>query len=341
MFLYDQTCVNNCISTQNLRALSKPFCLGFLKLSFCWQAIEWLCLTCQVQRASMPSHAESQDQAKKVAPVPKKKEQDVQESAQEKQNAEEATRAGQTTHVVGRKEPTDVTPQELRQPKISQQVKSDKPHQEESGFFGFGFSGARSRSPSPQPAVSTVSGKFLGFGSSFLSTSSNLISTTVQDEPSTTPPTSRKDSSVLETTPPPGSRKGSTVSQSLFNNNTTSPSSRKGSETMQGSQKAQPSKDTKQSIGQKQEEKTPSLQQATEPSNKVKEDKLETPISKPLPKVCPLCKVELKKDQYNSCTECKNIVCNLCGFNPMPHENEVRKYHKKYQVSMNGYCKPL
>lgn len=274
----------------------------------------------------MPSHAEPQDQAKKVAPVPKKKEQDVQESAQKKQNAEEATRTGQNTDVLGRKEPTDVTPQELSQPKISQQVKSDKPHQEESGFFGFGFGGARSSSPSPQPAVSAVSGKVLGFGSSFLSTSSNLISSTFQDEPSTTPPTSRKGSSVSETTPPPGSRKGSTVSQSLFNNNTTSPSSRKGSETIQGSQKAQPSKDTK-SIGQKQEEKTPSLQQATEPSNKVKEDKLETPISKPLPKVCPLCKVELKKDQYNNCTECKNIVCNLCGFNPMPHENEVRKYH--------------
>lgn len=275
----------------------------------------------------MPSHAEPQDQAKKVAPVPKKKEQDVPESVQKKQNVEEATRTGQKTAVIGGKEPTDVTPQEFSQQKILQQVKSDKPHQEESGFFGFGFGGARSRSPSPQPAVSAVSGKVLGFGSSFLSTASNLISSAVQDEPSTTPPTSRKGSSVSETTPPPGSRKGSTVSQSLFNNNTTYPSSRKGSETTQGSQKAQLSKDTKQSTGQKQEEKTPSLQQAKEPSNTVKEDKSETHISKPLPKVCPLCKVELKKDQYNSCTECKNIVCNLCGFNPMPHENEVRKYH--------------
>ncbi len=271
----------------------------------------------------MPSHAEPQDQAKKVSPVPKKKEQDVPESVQKKQNVEEATRTGQKTAVIGGKEPTDVTPQEFSQPKILQQVKSDKPHQEESGFFGFGFGGARSRSPSPQPAVSAVSGKVLGFGSSFLSTASNLISSAVQDEPSTTPPTSRKGSSVSETTPPPGSRKGSTVSQSLFNNNTTYPSSRKVSETTQGSQKAQPSKDTKQSIGQKQEEKTPSLQQAKEPSNTVKEDKSETHISM----VCPLCKVELKKDQYNSCTECKNIVCNLCGFNPMPHENEVRKYH--------------
>ncbi|XP_059420451.1 mucin-17-like [Carassius carassius] len=296
------------------------------------KAQEWLCLTCQVQRASVLSYAEPQDQTKKVAPVPKKKEQDVPETRQKKQNAEEATNTGQKTAVFGGKEPTDVIPQQVSQMKTSQQMKSDKPqekqskppkvepNQEESGFFGFGFGVARSRSPSPQPA-SVVSGKVLGIGSSFLSTASNLMYSAVQDEPSTTPPTSCKGSSVSETTPPSHSRKGSTVSQSLFNNNTTSPSSQKGFETTKGSQKAQPSKDTKPSTEQKQEEKTPLLQQAKEPSNTVKQAG-ETPISKPLAKVCPLCEVELKKDQYNSCTECKNIVCNLCGFNPMPHQNE-------------------
>lgn len=289
-------------------------------------------MTCQVQRASMPSSAEPQDQAKKVAPVPKKEQQNVPESMQKKQNTEEATNTGQKTAVVRGKEPTDVS----LQPKNSQQMKSDKPqekqtklppkaqpHQEESGFFGFG--GTQSRSPSPQPAVSAVPGKVLGFGSSFLSTASNLISSAVQDEPSTTPPTSRKGSSVSESTPPPSARKGSAVSLSLSNSNT-SPSPPKVSETTQGSPKAQRSKDTKHSIGQKQEEQATLLQQAKELPNKVKEDKSETPkdLSKPLPKVCPLCKVELKKDQYNSCTECKNIVCNLCGFNPIPHQNEVR-----------------
>ncbi len=63
--------------------------------------------------------------------------------------------------------------------------------EEESSFFGFGFGGTRSRSPSPLPGASSASGKVLGFGSSFLSSASNLISA-VQDEPSTTPPTSRK-----------------------------------------------------------------------------------------------------------------------------------------------------
>uniref|UniRef100_A0A8B9RTU4 Zinc finger piccolo-type domain-containing protein n=1 Tax=Accipiter nisus TaxID=211598 RepID=A0A8B9RTU4_9AVES len=49
------------------------------------------------------------------------------------------------------------------------------------------------------------------------------------------------------------------------------------------------------------------------------------------PKVsCPLCKTGLNigsKDppNFNTCTECKKVVCNLCGFNPMPHIAEVRQ----------------
>lgn len=43
---------------------------------------------------------------------------------------------------------------------------------------------------------------------------------------------------------------------------------------------------------------------------------------------CPLCKVDLnigskEPPNYNSCTECKNTVCNQCGFNPMPNVSEV------------------
>uniref|UniRef100_A0A672M3T6 Piccolo presynaptic cytomatrix protein b n=1 Tax=Sinocyclocheilus grahami TaxID=75366 RepID=A0A672M3T6_SINGR len=47
-----------------------------------------------------------------------------------------------------------------------------------------------------------------------------------------------------------------------------------------------------------------------------------------LPKSCPLCKVEIKKDlaNYNTCTECKNTVCNLCGFNPTPHQTELKEW---------------
>ncbi|XP_061768182.1 protein piccolo [Nerophis ophidion] len=42
---------------------------------------------------------------------------------------------------------------------------------------------------------------------------------------------------------------------------------------------------------------------------------------------CPLCSVELnvgssEAPNFNLCTECKKIVCNLCGFNPTPHLGE-------------------
>lgn len=45
---------------------------------------------------------------------------------------------------------------------------------------------------------------------------------------------------------------------------------------------------------------------------------------------CPLCKTDLnignKSEQpnYNSCTQCHQQVCNMCGFNPTPHLVEVR-----------------
>lgn len=38
---------------------------------------------------------------------------------------------------------------------------------------------------------------------------------------------------------------------------------------------------------------------------------------------CPLCKVELNMDSknpnFNTCTDCKSIVCNKCGFSPIPN----------------------
>ncbi|XP_041860611.1 protein bassoon [Melanotaenia boesemani] len=50
------------------------------------------------------------------------------------------------------------------------------------------------------------------------------------------------------------------------------------------------------------------------------------------PKVnCPLCKTELNigssdPPNYNSCTQCQNQVCNLCGFNPTPHLVEKKEW---------------
>lgn len=45
---------------------------------------------------------------------------------------------------------------------------------------------------------------------------------------------------------------------------------------------------------------------------------------------CPLCKTNLnvgnaaEQPNYNTCTQCHSLVCNMCGFNPTPHLVEVR-----------------
>ncbi|XP_030072538.1 protein piccolo [Microcaecilia unicolor] len=65
--------------------------------------------------------------------------------------------------------------------------------------------------------------------------------------------------------------------------------------------------------------------------SKVISGDLELPKIALTKKACPLCKTELNvgsKDppNFNTCTECKNSVCNLCGFNPTPHLIEVKEW---------------
>lgn len=166
--------------------------------------------------------------------------------------------------------------------------------QESGGFFGFG-------SPKTQPTAAkpaeSVTGKMFGFGSSIFSSASTLITSAVQDEPKTTPPTPRKMSTpsqiLVKTTPP------------------VSPKMSPAKETKPPAQKSEP----------------PQLAK-TIPSPQVTEKKVLTEPPKIKLSNCPLCKVELnmgskEPPNYNTCTECKNTVCQLCGFNPMPHTDTV------------------
>lgn len=270
---------------------------------------EWLCLTCQVQRTSGPPPAQPQPQSNKIQPAsPQKKATQDQPSPEKLQNVP----AKQDKKPPAEAKKPIITPAPNAQKSPSKPAPSPKVEQtkEESGFFSFGLGSARSRSPSPQSAVSD---KVLGFGSSFLSSASNLISSAVQDESSTKTP--------------PSSRKGSTVSQSSIKTTPTPPASRKGSEASQTTQKPKLPEEAKLITVQRQDEKKtvenkPQDEMSIEQVTNVK-------INKPalgLPKSCPLCKVDLNWDtpNYNTCTECKNTVCNLCGFNPMPHQTEVR-----------------
>lgn len=238
--------------------------------------------------------------------------------------------------------PKKAAPQQEQEKPDGAPPYSSKPA-EESGFFG------KSQSPLHQPTASAVSGKVLGFGSSFLSSASNLISSAL-DETTTSPPTSRKGSTSSQlsnkTTTPPSSRKGSSVSQT--SDKITGPtssqkesiktstllSSQKGPEDLKASSKTQLSDDKKVHPANIQEqiktdEKKSAVRAAQTTSTPVikyvppKTTKTES--TKLLPKTCPLCMVDLKLDppNYDTCTKCKKTVCTLCGFNPMPNETEV------------------
>uniref|UniRef100_A0A671SRP6 Zinc finger piccolo-type domain-containing protein n=1 Tax=Sinocyclocheilus anshuiensis TaxID=1608454 RepID=A0A671SRP6_9TELE len=260
------------------------------------QAKEWLCLNCQTQRALKGIEPPGQPTIKSQTQPSKSQKMESTHGPLEKQRTAQPTKTSPANQPASQKKEMH----EQTSAPGAKQAPSPKPLQQptakHSGFFGFsGFGGARSRSPSPQPAVSAMSGKVLGFKSSFLSSASNLISSAVQDEPSTTPPNNPQAPSVsqtsLKTSTPPMSRKGSASSQGAALSNKAPISQIK---------KAEPS------------------------SQMPKADK----GPQTLPKSCPLCKVEIKKDlaNYNTCTECKNTVCNLCGFNPTPHQTELKEW---------------
>lgn len=297
--------------------------------------MEWLCLNCHTKRASGIASMQSN----KIPPTssPQNKKTSVSEHSEKKKDLPDKTiQKGQTT--ADEKQKDEISASAAAEKQVSQQKSTlehdveksqkaskvqhspAKENQENSGFFG--ISGARSRSPSPQPAVSAVTGKVLGFGSSFFSSASNLISSAVQDEPLTTPPTFHKDSSVSQSstgssTPPPSSHKHSGVTQATI----TQEDSQKKQTDINKSQIAESKEGKKPKVTKHKEKEPPNPGEAKPEPSKVKDP------SNFLPKNCPLCKVEIKDDppNYSTCTDCKNIVCMQCGFNPAPHETKVRK----------------
>lgn len=257
------------------------------------QVSEWLCLSCQMQRAPGPPNTKTQSEVNKVPSpaLPKKNETPAAGTPQTKPsltpNAKNEKPSG-----VGKAVDKAITAESQkptapsRQPSPAKSEPSQKvePPKEESSLLGFSFSGTRSRSPSPQPDISAVSGKVLGFGSSFLSSASNLISSAVHHEPSTTPPTSRK-----------------------------------GSTTSQTSVKITPTPSTSY---KKQEEKI-----ETDSKLEIQLPNADIPLPESLGP-CPICMADIKKvpPNYTTCTECQKIVCNLCGFSPMAQKTEVRHH---------------
>ena len=261
-----------------------------------------------MQRALQASEApeqplvQSQASPKKVSPSPKPQRQIISESAGSPQRKQSMPAVNQNKDEVakgqdGQKQsspsPGQKTTQENREmsgpqkppDQTNQTGQKQIAQQESGGFFGFGGSKAQPDAAKPEESVT---GKMFGFGSSIFNSASTLI---------TTPPVSPKMAAAKDTKPP-------------------------------AVQKTE------------QEKKPEQPQQTTAPPSPSVQAKVDTAPSEPSeaaaskadPKAgqstCPLCKVGFNmgsKDppNYNTCTDCKNTVCNQCGFTSMPNETGV------------------
>lgn len=182
----------------------------------------------------------------------------------------------------------------LKTPDLGTQAPRRQSKEQESGGF-FGFGGPKSQ-PEPGKPVEPAGGKMFGFGSSIFNSASTLITSAVQDQPKTTPPVSPKMAPA----------KMSPAKE------TKSPATQKHEE-----QKKEQAQEIKGSpLGQTKVDKAPPQPGKTTTAG---------PVVKPGQSTCPLCKAQLNINtkgppNYSTCTECKNTVCNQCGFNPTPND---------------------
>ncbi|XP_034719923.1 protein piccolo isoform X3 [Etheostoma cragini] len=192
------------------------------------------------------------------------------------------------------------------------------PKQEESvagKLFG-GFGGLTETAKPPAAASQMFS-----FGSSLLSSASNLVSGE-EEKAAGSPPGSPLDSGPGSPADSgPGSPPDSPFSP---------PGSPPGSPPDSDFAPDTPTKKAPRTISVEEKGKVSAAKPGPAPASKTKES-------------CPLCKVELNvgsadTPNYSFCTECKKTVCNLCGFNPTPHlgEKEWLCLNCQTQRAMSG-----
>ncbi|XP_057179570.1 protein piccolo isoform X3 [Triplophysa rosa] len=189
-------------------------------------------------------------------------------------------------------------------------------------FSGFtGLTESAKPPPSSQSSES-VSGKMFGFGSSILSSATNLITGEEPKSPPESPPGSPPDFPVGSgAESPPGSPPDS------------------GSESPP---------DTPPAYSKDPASPKPAPAEGKELADTFsKSAKAEEPLTQVSgsdgQSCCPLCKAQLnvgsvETPNYNTCTACQKIVCNLCGFNPTPHlsENEWLCLNCQTQRALSG-----
>ena len=272
---------------------------------------EWLCLNCQVKRAAGGIEPQKAPSLVKATPAqlppqktsaPGSPQRKVSTPAAQPAKAEAAKgpgsfqqaspASGQKTPQESRKTGPQKQPDQTSQTTQKQGNVTAAPKQESGGFFGFGGpkvqpDTAKPAQPTEAKPAESVTGKMFGFGSSIFSSASTLMTSAVQDESKTTPPVSPKMPAAKDSKSPTAKRP-------------------------------------------EQEKKPEQPQQAKGPPSEPLKKAVAPPVvSKAGGSTCPLCRLELNvgskgPPNYNTCTECKNTVCNQCGFNTMPNVKEVR-----------------
>ncbi|XP_063304257.1 protein piccolo isoform X3 [Pelobates fuscus] len=224
----------------------------------------------------------------------------------------------------------------VQQVPVSQAQPQPPKYQDQPRRFSLNL-GSTAETPKPQPTTpqETVTGKLFGFGASIFSQASTFISTATQPgtQPQSTqaaagaPPSSPKQPAPLQKSAEPLKSAKEVVHAPQ---SPKTQAMKKETKTLAGEK----TDVSKSSILPKEEEpkkiqKKEADQESTDFKKTTKEPVLNKTETMPvLKKFCPLCKIELNigsKDQsnFNTCTECKNNVCNMCGFNPTPHLTEV------------------
>ncbi|XP_072565988.1 protein piccolo-like isoform X4 [Paramormyrops kingsleyae] len=200
-------------------------------------------------------------------------------------------------------------------------------------LFGFGGTteSSKSQSTAPQSAAESVTAKFFGFGASKESPKPQPASQQSAAEPVTGKLLGFGGITESHKTRPTAPQTSDSVSGKMFGFGSSifSSASNLISSAVQDEQPAQASSNAPpsslQGKGAPPKEKKPLQEKVDKPlAERSNVSTTSAPPPKSSPSNCPLCKVALNmgsKDppNYDTCTECKNTVCNLCGFNPMPH----------------------
>ncbi|XP_077329505.1 protein piccolo isoform X1 [Lithobates pipiens] len=218
-----------------------------------------------------------------------------------------------------------VAPQTVSQPTTQPQKPQEQPRR-----FSLNL-GSVTETPKVQPTTpqETVTGKLFGFGASIFSQASSFISTASQ--PVSQTQSTQGPASKQPTPPPKATAPQKPVKEAVDPQSPKLPPAKKETKPELFKKVEQPkSSSLAKEIDEKIKDKV--TEKVSESKIVVKETKAEKTEKITEPKtLCPLCKIELYIDSkdppnFNTCTECKQIVCNLCGFNPIPHMTKAAEW---------------